>query len=121
MRILKSRSFHRWARKEGISNETLLEAIDEVSAGLIDADLGGGLIKKRMARMGGGKRGGYRTIVVHQQFSRSVFVLGFAKNERQSLEADELVQFKLYARDLLALTDEQVDELVVLQKLFEVT
>jgi len=77
--------------------------------GLIDADLGGGLIKQRIARQGRGRSGGYRTIIAYRAKERAVFLYGFAKNERDNIAKDELEDLRLVARDWLEATPERLD------------
>lgn len=89
VRVLKDYEFHRWAKSEGLSDESLRKAAREIEAGLIDARLGGFLIKKRVAPLGRGKSGGYRTIVAHRQGDRLVFLHGFAKNEKDNITKNE--------------------------------
>jgi hypothetical protein len=89
VRLLKDPTFSRWARKEGLTDRALCEAAKEIESGLVDARLGGFLIKKRVARPGEGKSGGYRTIVAHRQGSRLVFLHGFAKNETDNISKKE--------------------------------
>ena len=89
VRVLKDLEFARWARKERLTDQMLYDAADEIERGLIDARLGGFLLKKRVARPGGGKRGGYRTIVAHRQGIRLVFLFGFAKNEADNVTRTE--------------------------------
>jgi hypothetical protein len=76
VRVFKEKGFSRFQRKEGISDKRLCEAMRDAAAGLIEADLGLGLIKQRVARPGHGKRGGYRTIIAYRvkkrRFSCSV-------------------------------------------------
>lgn len=79
MAVYKIRWFDRWARKEGLAEYSLCAAVQEMAHGLIDADLGGGLVKKRIARPGQGKSGGYRTLVATNKGDRWVFVFGFPK------------------------------------------
>jgi hypothetical protein len=67
MVVYKTRWFDRWARKQGLTTPNLCAAVREMTAGLYDADLGGGLLKKRIARPGQGKRGGFRTLVATKQ------------------------------------------------------
>ena len=86
MRVLKTKWFSRFARKESLSDHDLAEAVREIERGLHDSDLGGHLIKKRVARAGKGKRGGYRTIIVYNKGKRAVFVYGFAKKRQGDLE-----------------------------------
>ncbi len=90
MRAYKTKWFARFARREGIADASLLEAIERADRGLIDADLGGGLIKQRVARKGEGRSGGYRTIVAYRTQDRAFFILGFAKSERENIKPDEL-------------------------------
>lgn len=80
--------------------------------GKVDADLGGGVIKQRIARPGRGKSGGYRTIIFFRRGVRAVFAYGFAKSDRANIDADEEKQFKEAARHVLRLTEKQIEELV---------
>ncbi len=106
MRVFKNKSFARFARKARITDETLCAAIADASRGLIDADLGGGVVKQRIARQGGGKSGGFRTIILFRIGERAFFVHGFAKNEQDNIRDDELTAFKLLATEMLAYDDE---------------
>jgi hypothetical protein len=90
MRIFKIKWFMRFARRESIKDADLVEAIERAGRGLIDADLGGGLIKQRIARPGQGRSGGFRTVIAYQARNRAVFIYGFAKSERDNIEDDEL-------------------------------
>ena len=83
MRIFKTRAFARFARREGIDDAVLGNAIDRAERGRIDADLGGGIIKQRVPRPGAGRSGGFRTVVAYRAGEISVFLYGFAKNERE--------------------------------------
>ena len=85
MRVFKTRMFARWADKEGVSDAVLLAAMDEISRGLIDANLGGHVFKKRVGIGGRGKSGGVRTLLAFRVGDRAFFVFGFAKNERSNL------------------------------------
>jgi hypothetical protein len=89
VRVFKLKVFTRFQRAEGMRDKALWQAVQEAETGLIDADLGGGLIKQRVARPGQGKRGGYRTIIAYRARDRSVFLYGFAKNARSDLKPDE--------------------------------
>ena len=103
--IYKTRSFDRWSRKEGLTASSLCAAVCEITTGLYEADLGGGLLKKRIARLGGGKRSGFRTLVATNKGNRWVFVYGFAKNERSNIDKDEEEALKKLATHLLSLTE----------------
>jgi hypothetical protein len=102
VRTFKSKWFARFARREQITENSLSEAIDRAERGLIDADLGGGLIKQRVARQGRGRSGGYRMIVAYRTKNRAVFLFGFAKNERENIEPDQLVFLRRLAENWLA-------------------
>ncbi len=105
MRIFKTKWFTRFAHKEGIGDEKLAAAVQEAEKGLNDGELGGSLIKKRVARAGEGKRGGYRTIIVYRMETRAVFVYGFPKNAKANLSAIELEGYQKLAQILLSLTE----------------
>ena len=102
MRIFKTKWFARFARHEQIPGAGLREAIERAERGLIDADLGGGLIKQRVARQGKGRSGGYRTIIAYRAKHRAVFLLGFAKSDRENIEPDELIFLRELAGNWLA-------------------
>ncbi len=120
MRVFLNRWFARFARKERISVTSLCEAIGRASTGLIDADLGGGIIKQRVARPGQGRSGGYRAVIVFRIADRAFFIAGFAKNERDNLRADEIHAMKEAARELLSLPDAMLDVLKSRQELTEI-
>ena len=108
-RVFETKSFARWARKAGLREAALCGAVQEMADGSIDADLGGGVLKKRIALPGMGKSGGTKTLVATNKGSRWYFVFGFEKNERDNIEPDELAAFKRLAADLLKLADNQLD------------
>jgi hypothetical protein len=118
-RIFKLKGFARFQRKERISDASLRKAIGSVEAGLVDADLGGGLVKQRLARTGQGKSGGYRTVIAVRRGDRAVFLYGFAKNERSNIDADELDEFRRLTRGYLALTAPQIAALIAEDELME--
>jgi len=119
--IYKTRHFNRWARKADLPDQALCRAVAEIRQGLVDADLGGGIIKKRIALPGHGKRGSTRTLLATNRNDRWVFVFGFEKNERANISDNELEALKLLADDLLALTESQISEAVSKGSLLEVT
>ena len=119
-RIYKDRWFAKFASREGISDATLVAAIDQANRGLMDADLGGGLIKQRVAREGGGKSGGYRTLVFFRHAERAIFAFGFAKSDKANLSAVEMRTYKQAAKIVLGLTPAQIDMEVREERLFEV-
>jgi len=103
VRIFKTKWFARFARKEDISDERLVDSVREIEKGLNDGELGGGLLKKRLARPGKGKRGGYRTIIVFRTGDRAVFVYGFPKSAKANLNGVELDVFQRLAQIYLNL------------------
>lgn len=107
MRVFKTRQFDKWARNEGVTDRTLWAAVIEMENGLIDADLGGHVLKKRIALPGRGKRGGARSLLAYRLGDCAFFVYGFAKNERTNIDDRELKALKLLASTLLGWTPEQ--------------
>lgn len=105
MRVFKTRPFGRFARSEDISDGALSEAVARAEIGRVDADLGGGVIKQRVARPGQGKSGGFRAIVLFRRGHRAFFVYGFAKSDRDNIRADELKAFRKLAGEMLRLND----------------
>lgn len=111
-RVFKTRHFNRWMRKSDLTDEALCAAVHEMVAGLIDADLGGDVLKKRVALPGRGKRGGVRTLVATRKGRRWFFVFGFEKNERANVTPTELEALQILAGSLLSLTTAQLDTAV---------
>lgn len=107
-------------RKLALSDKTLCEAVREMQNGLIDADLGGHVFKKRVPLSGRGKRGGARTLVATNTGTRWFFIYGFEKNERANISREELEALKELANDLLAISNAQLDEAVVNNSLEEI-
>jgi hypothetical protein len=120
VRIFKNKSFARFARKARITDAVLCAAIADASRGLIDADLGGGVVKQRIARKGGGKSGGFRTIILFRLGERAFFVHGFAKNEQDNVRDNELAAFKMLAAEMLAYDDEALAKAIANGTLTEV-
>jgi hypothetical protein len=116
----KTRAFARWAPKEGVTDRALLVAVTEMESGLVDARLGGGLFKKRVALPGGGKRGGARTIVAGNFRDRWIFLYGFAKNERENIDQKEERDLKRVAGVLLRLDPTALGRLLEAGEILEV-
>jgi hypothetical protein len=94
IRIFKTRWFVRYAKRERISDVRLVEAVSRAEEGLVDADLGGGVVKQRVARPGQGRSGGYRLLMAYRPSDRAVFLLGFAKSDRENVTPNELLSLK---------------------------
>ena len=120
VRIFKTRPFARFAKRAGLTDGMLCRAVMDAERGLIDADLGGGVIKQRIARPGRGKSGGFRTIILFRVGAQAFFVHGFAKSERANIRADELATFRLLATELLGYGDVAIERAVSAGALSEV-
>ncbi len=112
MRVFKNKSFREFAKKEGITDEALLDAIERVEKGQIDADLGGGVIKQRIARKGQEKSGGYRSIILLRLGYSAVFAYGFSKGDMDNIHKKALIRFKELAAVLKRFSDDDFDESV---------
>jgi hypothetical protein len=120
VRIYKVKVFARFQRRERIEDGALVRAVRSAEEGLVDADLGGGLIKQRVARPGQGKSGGYRTVIVYRRGDLAVFLLGFAKNDRDNVDDDELEDLKGQARVFLRLSMSEIRAAIAADELAEV-
>jgi hypothetical protein len=120
MAIDKTKTFARWARKEDVGDESLCRAVTEMKGGLFDADLGGHLFKKRVARSGSGKSGGFRTLVATNQGDRWVFIFGFAKNERANIDKKEEAALKKLAEQFLKYSRRELEMIRAAGELIEV-
>jgi hypothetical protein len=119
-RVFKTRHFARWMRKTDLTNAALCDAVAEMSEGLIDADLGGGVVKKRMALPGRGKSGGARTLLATNKGNRWFFVFGFEKNDRANINPQDVEALQVLAHELLARTGTQLDLAVQTNALEEI-
>lgn len=119
-RIFETKWFDRYARKHGLTDPDLCHAVDEIERGLVDADLGGAVLKKRLARANEGKSGGHRSIVVFRQGDRAIFVFGFEKSDRDNLKTDELRAYKKLAKHYLEFDDEGIKTALKAKALHEV-
>ena len=117
MKIYKNVQFRRWQTKNKMSDTILVKAVEEMESGLIDADLGGNIFKKRVAKAGMGKRGGYRTIVAMKQSMGWFFLFGFSKSENENIDNHELKAIKEYANDYLFV---HLEKLLELEEIIEV-
>lgn len=102
---LKTKWFSKWAKKYKISDNKLLEGINNIQSRLSVNNLGSHIYKVRISRSGKGKSGGFRTILVYNKNDRAIFLYGFGKNEQENISKTELSYFKKIGRDLLKLSD----------------
>lgn len=120
MQIFLTKWFARWAEKEGLSESVLRQAVAEVDQGLIDANLGGHVVKKRIGVGGLGKSGGARTILAFKVHDKAFFLYGFAKNRRDNIDDKELRVLKEMAAHLLGYDCKALNLAIQAQELIEV-
>ena len=121
MRIFKAKGFAKFARREAITDSKLCSAIREVEQGQVEADYGGGVLKKRIARAGEGKSGGFRVIICFQQNHRAFFVHGFAKSGKANLDELEVRLYKDLAKHLFGLSERDLEEALKKKVFLEVS
>jgi len=112
MKRLTTKWFKKWSKKVKVSNQNLLDAINDLEAGLSTVDLGNHLFKVRVKREHSGKSSGYRTIIVFKADDIAIFLFGFGKNEKENINKNELQYFKKLANDLLSLSSEQLERAI---------
>ena len=108
MSLYKTRPFSRLARKAGVTDDALKDAVEEMRKGIIHADLGGSVYKQRVALLGRGKRAGSRVIVVANLLDRWIFVHCYLKGNKADISPDEAYAFKEFARIYLDLSREKI-------------
>ncbi|MGP0090693.1 MAG: type II toxin-antitoxin system RelE/ParE family toxin [Xanthobacteraceae bacterium] len=112
MKVFITKGFLRFARRQRISDNHLREAVGRAERGLVDANLGGGVIKQRIARPGQGRSGGFRVLVAYRPDRRAVFLYGFAKNERDNVDDDELETAQDVAKAWLGASANQIAQAI---------
>jgi len=120
MQIFKTKWFQRWAGREALTDNALLAAVEEIGQGLVDADLGGHVVKKRIGTRGRGKSGSVRTLLAFQLDDKAFFIYGFSKNERSNVSQKELNALKLLASELLVYTNAALEKAMKAGELIEV-
>lgn len=120
MRIFKNKWFTRYVRRENIDDASVCLAVARINQDVADANLGGGVIKQRIARPGDGKSGGFRVIILFKVDAFAFFVYGFAKSERGSIAADELKVFKKLALVMLNFDSDAITQAITEGALLEV-
>jgi len=119
-RILKTRTFNRWLRKTLLSDTALLKAIDEMERGLVDADLGGNVYKKRVALPGRGKSGSARTLIATNREDRWIFMFGFEKNDKENITQPELAYLQSVAQIFLGYSNDELQLAIAKGEFLEV-
>jgi hypothetical protein len=120
MEIFKTRRFDRWAHSEELTDKMLTLAVAEMNSGLVDASLGGGVYKKRVAKLGHGKSVSYRTLLAFKIRDKAFFMYGFSKNQRENITSRELVALKRYASELFGYSEIQLNKALKNGELIEV-
>lgn len=120
-RAFKTKNFNKWMRKTDLKDQDLLLAVTEMETGLVGVDLGGNLFKKRVALPGMGKRAGARTLIASKSSKKWFFLYGFAKNEKDNINGDELVYLQGTANRLVNLTDQDIAKVILTGELKELT
>lgn len=120
MRVFKLKAFARFMQRERITDAMLRKAVAGAEQGLVNANLGGGLVKLRVARPGQGKSGGYRVLLAYRKSERSVFLYGFAKNERDNIDEAELRLWRARARSFLELSEDALEARIADDDVMEV-
>jgi hypothetical protein len=121
MTVYATREFARFARKAGLHDAKLLQAAEDVAKGNYDADLGGGVYKQRVARDGGGKSGGFRTIILFKVGGHCFFAYGFAKSDKANISEGPLKALKRLADLFLGYSDAQCLAAKSVGELVEIT
>ncbi len=119
-RVLKTKHFARWMKKTELTDESLCSAVDEMQQGLIDADLGGNLYKKRVGLANRGKRGGARTLLATNLDNRWFFIFGFEKSDKANISNEEKIIALELAAELLMIAEPLLDERIKLKMLEEI-
>ena len=119
LRIFLTTWFERFARQQRIEDSDLYGAISRADEGLIDADLGGGVIKQRIARQNEGRSRGFRSIILLRRGDRAFSVYGFAKGNRGNLRPGELEVYRGFADEVFGYDEADLDRAVELNKLKE--
>lgn len=120
MKVYKTKGFAKFTRKKKINDSLLCEAVKRAERGLIDADLGNGLIKQRIPRPNEGRSGGYRAFIAYQVGDLTVFIYGFAKNEQDNINDAELEELHKIVGSTIRLDDDKIAQLVELEEWIEV-
>lgn len=120
MRIIKTKLFSGWVDDEGVTDEMLCDAISEMEEGLFEANLGGNVYKKRIARQGRGKSSGFRTLIATKLDDIAFFMYGFSKNQRANISKKELKALKMLAEQLLGYSTQGLAKAIDAKEFIEV-
>jgi hypothetical protein len=119
VRIFKTKTLPKFTRQHSVGDDSLVDAVKRALRGLVDADLGGQIIKQRVARPGQGKRGGFRMLIGIRS-DRAIFLFAFAKNERENIDRAELMTLREIVASFLNADDKTIARAVTEGTLIEV-
>jgi hypothetical protein len=119
VRTFKGKWFNHFAAKASISDDVLRQAAAEIEQGVVKANLGGDVYKKRIARPGQGKSGGFRTIVFFRSGERLIYWYGYPKNERDNISDSEEKSYKLLAKKYFSYSEEQIEAAIKAGEIIE--
>ena len=108
VKAYKTRLFNKWAKKNKVSDSDLYSALEEIEKGLVDADLGRKLVKKRVKRQGSGKSGGYRTILAYITGKKAFFLYAFGKNQKSNITESEKSALEILGNSLLKMSETDI-------------
>lgn len=111
-RIFLTKNFAKWATNVGISDEKIEQAVREIESGLVDANLGGHLFKKRIGINNQGKSGSLRTLIGFKTGDHAFFLYGFPKSAKGNITKQEREAFKEMARVFFELSEERLRKAV---------
>jgi hypothetical protein len=120
MRIFTIKEFHKWARNNELTDDLLRKAVVEIEQGLIDADLGSNLLKKRVATKGRGKSGSVRTLLAYSTGKRTIFMYGFEKSDRSNISAKEKKALQELGKFYLTLSDRELEPRLASRAIVEI-
>ncbi|MGL5335459.1 MAG: type II toxin-antitoxin system RelE/ParE family toxin [Enterovibrio sp.] len=120
MSVFMSKPFNKWAISEKVSIDDLHHAVIEITQGLIDAELGGGIIKKRVRVANRGKSAGARTILAYKNGAHTFFIFGFLKNQTDNITSQELKALKKMAKELFSYDQTNIKKLITSGQLIEI-
>ena len=121
MRIFAIKAFHKWAQNSDLTDGLLRDAVNEVERGIVDANLGGNLYKKRIATKGRGKSGSVRTLLVYAAGKRTFFIFGFEKAAQANISQKEEKALKILGKEYLKFDDDKLTALLKEKAIFEIT
>ncbi|WP_439258368.1 type II toxin-antitoxin system RelE/ParE family toxin [Lonepinella sp. BR2271] len=120
MRLFKTKAFAEFANKKGIDDSLLIDAVERAEKGLIDADLGGNVIKQRIAKQGQGRSSGYRSLIFYKIHQNCFFVSIFEKSDKENISREDLLDLKKLAKMYFNYSNATIESYLKQGKLIEI-